>query len=123
MKHKIVVLLLTDTVFAALIFCWAYLKWNMTSNYSTLGIFLSVLIGPLFILINYNALFSLAIFSWPISICVILGYTLIIHSHAKFLMRCYTKNCLFYISYVALAWLVYAVTSLFVDYFAWYYCQ
>lgn len=123
MRHRIIALLLTDTLFAVLVYSWVCIKWDMMNNYGAAGIGLLVLLGPLFVLIKYDALFSLAIFSWPIPLCIILGYALIMHSHAKFLTKCSTKNCIAYFLYVVASWFVYAVASLFVDYFTWYYCQ
>ena len=123
MRRRIIALLLTDTLFAVLVYSWVCIKWDMMNNYGAAGIGLLVLLGPLFVLIKYDALFSLVIFSWPIPLCIILGYALIMHSHAKFLTKCSTKNCIAYFLYVAASWFVYAVASLFVDYFTWYYCQ
>ena len=117
MRRRIIALLLTDTLFAVLVYSWVCIKWDMMNNYGAAGIGLLVLLGPLFVLIKYDALFSLAIFSWPIPLCIILGYALIMHSHAKFLTKCSTKNCIAYFLYVGASWFVYAVASLFVDYF------
>ena len=62
MRRRIIALLLTDTLFAVLVYSWACIKWDMMNNYGAAGIGLLVLLGPLFALIKIKNLSGILFF-------------------------------------------------------------
>lgn len=121
MKNRIVSLLIIDIIALVISYVWVDCKGNLSACYDSMEICFLLIFGPLFVLLKYKVLFSMAVFRWPIPIFILLGYCIIYCSHRTFVRRVTESFSILRAAYIYFSWFIYVLSSLAVNYFAWYY--